>query len=388
MPITSSIAIRGTVGRGGRNDPTDVRVVQTRLNELMNPPRQRLVVDGRCGPGTEAMIADFQRVVLNHHSPDAKVDVVGPTIRALNDPASEGAWARMSMAPSGPLPPAAGGGAGGFQIPAGATPNERQALEALAAAARAQSDPYYLQLLGRMVRSDTWGHVKNAVGLIGGAQYAGEFINAIRSMREVGLSADDIVWVFRQFAAARDGRGLKDLLDLLKARPSLGPSVGRLAKLGRAVNVVSVVFSIAEVVSHIEAGRYGAAAGEIYGTAMGIAVPWAGFLDGVQGLVYAYAPGLRGNGTIAVFFRLLNAINPIGAGRVAVDSAVSLIQSAVVSYQQGSLDIRGIDALVGRMRATPMSIFVQMGESLADWLSPSAGTTQRGVSPPPPGPRR
>jgi hypothetical protein len=64
MPISSSIAISHSVGRGGRNLRADVMAVQIRLNELMHPPKIRLAVDGHAGPKTEAMIADFQRVVL------------------------------------------------------------------------------------------------------------------------------------------------------------------------------------------------------------------------------------------------------------------------------------------------------------------------------------
>ena len=101
MPIYSSIGIRASVGRGGRNESTDVSAVQKRLNDLMNSPRIKLTVDGRSGPKTEAMIADFQKVVLGTAQPDGKVDPNGATIRALNDGSSEGKWARMSMAPPG-----------------------------------------------------------------------------------------------------------------------------------------------------------------------------------------------------------------------------------------------------------------------------------------------
>ena len=43
----------------------------------MNSTRIQLTGDGRSGPKTEAMIADFQKVVLGTPQPDGKVDPNG-----------------------------------------------------------------------------------------------------------------------------------------------------------------------------------------------------------------------------------------------------------------------------------------------------------------------
>lgn len=97
--ITQSIRLSGSVGKGGQNRSADVRSVQERLNELMGPSRQKLAVDGRIGPKTEAMIRDFQVNVLEFQWPDERVDPAGKTIRALNDPNSAEAWSRISRVP-------------------------------------------------------------------------------------------------------------------------------------------------------------------------------------------------------------------------------------------------------------------------------------------------
>lgn len=374
MPIYASINVRSSVGRGGRNDPTDVRAIQTRLNELMKPPRVPLTVDGRSGPKTEGMIADFQRVVLGRPAPDARVDPMGATLRALNDPASEGAWARMSMAPSGPPPIASMPGTGGasgrnLTMPPGISAGERLALENLAAAARAQSDQIYWTVLDSVVQHRNYGHFKNTMNAIGAAQYSGEFINAIRGMREIGLTADDILWVFQQFAVARNGRGLANFLEMMKGRPTLGASVGRLAKLGKAMNVAAVVFCVAEVANHIDAGRYGPAAAEIYGTAMQIAIPWAGLIDAIQGLTFAYVPSLQGNAGAHMFFRMLNALNPIGMGKTGVDAIVTLIDAAFRGVREGRFPMNALEQFTVRVKSTPMRIFAEWGESLGDWAA-------------------
>ena len=110
MPIYSSISIGASVGQNGSNVPADVATVQERLNELMNAPRKNLTVDGKSGPKTHNMIKDFQRSVLEFRSPDGRVDPIGKSILALNDPASEGKWARMSIPTEQPVNPGGGGG--------------------------------------------------------------------------------------------------------------------------------------------------------------------------------------------------------------------------------------------------------------------------------------
>jgi peptidoglycan hydrolase-like protein with peptidoglycan-binding domain len=92
MPIASTIFITASVGRNGINRATDVRTVQTRLNELMGTTRTALVVDGLSGPKTRGMIGDFQRNVVRLAHPDERVDPAGKTIAAMNDPLSEKLW--------------------------------------------------------------------------------------------------------------------------------------------------------------------------------------------------------------------------------------------------------------------------------------------------------
>jgi len=97
MPINSSVGIFGSVGAGGKNNHNDVAAIQQRLNDLMHPPRVPLAVDGISGRKTRRMIRDFQKSVCKFNWPDGRVDPVGKTIVALNDPDSEGEWAQMSI---------------------------------------------------------------------------------------------------------------------------------------------------------------------------------------------------------------------------------------------------------------------------------------------------
>lgn len=97
MAITHSIQLRAAVGKGASNRSSDVKLVQQRLNDLMGPSRQKLVVDGLSGPKTHGMIRDFQSNVLGFRWPDERVDPGGKTLRALNDSASAQQWRRVSQ---------------------------------------------------------------------------------------------------------------------------------------------------------------------------------------------------------------------------------------------------------------------------------------------------
>ncbi len=69
--------LTASVGHQGRNDPVDVRLVQTLLN---------LAPDGLCGPKTIRAIECFQHDKLGIKEPDGRIDPTGPTFRALSEP--------------------------------------------------------------------------------------------------------------------------------------------------------------------------------------------------------------------------------------------------------------------------------------------------------------
>ena len=77
--------IKGSVGRGGRNLPDDVKAIQNALNGkdvADGGPYPKLAVDGIVGPLTIAAIEKYQRRHLGWA--DGRVDPDGPTIHALN----------------------------------------------------------------------------------------------------------------------------------------------------------------------------------------------------------------------------------------------------------------------------------------------------------------
>ncbi|HZR21035.1 MAG TPA: peptidoglycan-binding domain-containing protein [Verrucomicrobiae bacterium] len=83
-----TLAIRASVGQGGKNSPADVSAVQNALNAKVNAG---LKVDGKCDSKMIAAIQDFQKA-MGMPKPDGRIDPGRGTARALSRP--------------GPLPPA------------------------------------------------------------------------------------------------------------------------------------------------------------------------------------------------------------------------------------------------------------------------------------------
>lgn len=82
------ITIRGSVGRGGNNNPGQVRIIQELLNRHRPVPLAQLATDDRIGPKTIAAIEEFQKRVVKMPRPDGRVDPGGGTLRALSAPAN------------------------------------------------------------------------------------------------------------------------------------------------------------------------------------------------------------------------------------------------------------------------------------------------------------
>lgn len=75
--------IRANVGQGQRNEPSDVKIVQTLLNRSSGGHGELLREDGFWGPKTMARLIEFQKNTVHLHSADSIVNVKGPTFSKL-----------------------------------------------------------------------------------------------------------------------------------------------------------------------------------------------------------------------------------------------------------------------------------------------------------------
>jgi hypothetical protein len=88
-------SLSASVGRGGVNRPSDVKLVQRLINAHLPVPIALLVEDGAVGPKTIFAIETYQRRTLGMNPPDGRVDPGGATFRSLTGGA---------VAPPSPLP--------------------------------------------------------------------------------------------------------------------------------------------------------------------------------------------------------------------------------------------------------------------------------------------
>jgi hypothetical protein len=358
MPINSSLFISGSVGAGGRNKREDVSAVQQRLNALMHAPRQPLTVDGLSGSKTTRMIRDFQKNVVGFRRGDGRVDPDGKTIRALSDPGSEGAWAQMSIPPQDELRPRRGPGAGLSEPEC----DKHEKLH-IAIANEIEDQDYAQELLDTALK-DYGTAIKGMIATLGSA---GDFLaiaSAIKVFKDAGLTAPQAAQVIGVLLRNKSAPLSVALLrEMGKNGKTLAP---KLRSLGRGAFVLGIIVTTIECYGYWTRGEYGAAAGEIYKFGMGVAIPWASLLDAVQSIIEAMAPNLKGNAYLEGMFRILRTLNPLAAGGVAVDSVVTLMQTAITGLSTGQVNWSDLNKLVDRMKDGPLGVFADMGEALGD----------------------
>jgi len=337
MPIHTSIGIQGSVGKGGQNLTTDVWVVQERLNDLMGPSRVELEVDGKSGPLTRGKIYDFQKNVLGMLRPDSRVDAIGKTIAALNDPASEMKWRRMSVA-----------------RPAGerGDPGTVPYLADMEQAFEKAGMPEEFKSFRRMIIDDKIPKIKIFLGTIGRAEDA-----------RWGLTASEASIVFRAAIGFRNQRAaLKLMAEMGDPASKLGKVIGQ---FGKGIGLVGQLVTLIEVADKFEQGDYLFGLTELYKYAMGKAIPWAGMIDGLQSLVESVLPKSAKNSMV---FKLVRACDPIGLGATAVDAMSTMVIGAVELIMSGKMDNARLNRLVERMKQGPTTLFAEMGENLGDAL--------------------
>lgn len=78
------VAISASVGKGGKNVPTDVIAVKKLLNAKLPPPWRDLIETGDCDDTMVDALMAFQKLWIPNREPDGKVDPNGTTLRLLN----------------------------------------------------------------------------------------------------------------------------------------------------------------------------------------------------------------------------------------------------------------------------------------------------------------
>lgn len=77
--------ISSSVGKGGKNKPEDIKIVQELLNDFTKMCGfKKLDEDGLIGPKTLSAIAEFQKTAVGMSKPDSRIDTNGDSFATLS----------------------------------------------------------------------------------------------------------------------------------------------------------------------------------------------------------------------------------------------------------------------------------------------------------------
>lgn len=339
--------LRGSVGRGGKNNWMDTTLVQHLLNDHTTPPMQYLSVDGLVGPRTIGAIKHFQKQVVGLEYPDGSVEPDGPTLQCLLAPSANGtSW----RGPNTTHPKNQISGS-----PKKALQHQKAMREEFARQGKTSEwEQFWDALVNGALPS-----IKLIIGAIGRAEDARSIARFYLRLREWGHSPAEVRQIFVYFVKLPDRKHAIKMIEMTS--DATKPAGKMLSYANEVGSVVGFIAFLVEYVDHWRKGDYHMAFVEVYKAAMGKAIPWAGMLEGLQSMVEAVFPATPNTGK---FFKVLRAVDPIGLGAVAVDT-LGVFALAVF---EGELSDQRLQRLVQRMKQGPARFFTEIGEDLGDAL--------------------
>ena len=187
-----------------------------------------------------------------------------------------------------------------------------------------------------------------------------KIVRYYRAMRDLQLPLSEIKGIVPIITKFREGD------KFIKAVITPGGKLGRSLKvIGKTGKLVGFVGCGMQVYVHWAREDYYAAASELYKTGMGLGVPWAGLVDGVEG----FTSGMQGDAHPSKrderFWRYLRWLNIIGLGTAGIDAVGTMVHIIVTR----DMDSHRMDRLVARLRNSPAQVFLEMGEDLSRALT-------------------
>lgn len=202
---------------------------------------------------------------------------------------------------------------------------------------------------------DTKQDWDKAIFLSDRAEDAVKIVQYYKAMRALQLPLSDIKGIVPIITKVQEGDAF------IKAVITPGGKFGQVLKtFATTGKVVGFVGAGIQVVVHWRRQDYYACASEIYKSAMGLGIPWAGLVDGVEGFVSALAGPSPNPKRDERFWKYLKALNLVGLGATAFDTVGTMIH-VIVSKD---MDPQRMDRLMERLRNSPAQVFLELGEDL------------------------
>ena len=326
-------------------DTDKIKILQQELNDLYPQDVSKLKVDGVFGSRTQAKVMKFQRL-----NGKLKVDgVFGPkTLEQFQLKISNTRLAKGTHLTAPVQTITVSNKALKFQ-------NEMQQTFVKS---RKQSEwDTFVKAIDQAVIPE----VTKVLLAIQNADTARVLVKAYLQLKSFGFTGKQIGVVFGQLSKL-NGDELGKVLGVL-GKPT-GAFGKVLASAGKVATKMGLIVTFIQCLIYAKKGNYAAIFGEIYKFVMGKMLPWAGIVDALQTFVELV---VQKSWKLNVIFKVLKVANPIGLGAVAVESIAASATAAyhVVVVGHGDLGaaIPRLDKLVKRMKKSPVSIFVELGDN-------------------------
>ncbi len=215
-------------------------------------------------------------------------------------------------------------------------------------------------LFTKAIQDGSIPQIKKILFELQNAPNAIKFAQVFITFRKLGLGPKEMGVVIGQISKLKGA----DLANTLKVFSNANGSIATALKSTKSILArAGLIVTLVECFIFAKQGNYAAILGEIYKFAMGKVFKWAAIVDGIQSYLETTYPRTFES---SVVFAVLKAANPIGLGAVAVESiAASATAAYYVIKARGDLGaaIPRLDKLVTRMRKSPASIFVELGDN-------------------------
>ena len=230
--------------------------------------------------------------------------------------------------------------------------------------------PHFAKDLQDVVDRD-FPTIKPIFAAIGTVDEASKLLLTFKSLREAGFATGPALRLLGE-VAAKGGPS-----QLFRLTSALGVSGGKLARglkaLGPVGIVATVVIGMMDALNYWNKKEYGAFAGELFGIALTLGVPWAALIDAVQTLGEALFPRLSGDPYWAASCRVLKTLNPIGLAKTGVDAYVTCYGVFIDLFMRRKINMQELEKLTKRMKAGPAGFLTEMGEVGGDFFAANFG---------------
>lgn len=329
-----------SVGKGGRNDPADVRQVQRRLNFLSLPPRVRVAEDGRLSPTLIRMIEDFQRRVARIHVVTGKVDPRSPTLVMMNSPMAGQLWQGLD--------------------PVAGQAGPRTTMAAMASNGSAEDRRAFEELRRNVI--DVGGPpVKAYFAGLDTADRIRPVLRTWTTIRSFGFSAVDSARWYAEILKWPPERSARFFAQMEIPTSPLGRAVKKVLGPGAAVG--GKIVMIVDCADKWMDGDYLQVAVEVYKAAVARVMPWAAMIDLIQTMAEAMVPA---DARASSAFKVLRACDPMGLSSIPVDLVATFAIATVEMVMKGEVDPMRAERLLDRIRSGPGGFFADLGDQLRD----------------------